>query len=142
MLILILIDVQYSKKTVFSFEKGLNPQNHSSSGSLHLVQNRPAPPPHNHNPLPRFEKPCIYGTNFLPTQKSPTFKDMAYFFPKIRFFPGFIQKFLQNQKFFMKFHKNTISCFLEKVVLINWLTDWQWCFHKTPFCLKTRIQQY
>ena len=34
MLILILIDVHYSQKTVFSFEKGLNPQNHSSSGSL------------------------------------------------------------------------------------------------------------
>ena len=31
MLILILIDVQYSRKAVFSFEKGLNYQNHSSS---------------------------------------------------------------------------------------------------------------
>ena len=41
MLILILIDVQYSKKAVFSFEKGLNRQNHSSSGSLHLVKNFP-----------------------------------------------------------------------------------------------------
>ena len=41
MLILILIDVQYSQKAVFSFEKGLNPQNHSSSGSLHLVKNSP-----------------------------------------------------------------------------------------------------
>ena len=37
MLILILIDVQYSQKAVFSFEKGLNGQNHSSSGSHHLV---------------------------------------------------------------------------------------------------------
>ena len=38
MLILILIDVQYSQKAVFSFEKGLNYQNHSSSGFLHLVK--------------------------------------------------------------------------------------------------------
>ena len=33
MLILILIDVQYSQTTVFSFEKGSNRQNHSSSSS-------------------------------------------------------------------------------------------------------------
>ena len=38
MLIFILIDVQYSQKAVFSFEKGSNRQNHSSSGSLHLVK--------------------------------------------------------------------------------------------------------
>ena len=38
MLILILIDVQHSQKAVFSFEKGLNRQNHSSSGSLHPVK--------------------------------------------------------------------------------------------------------
>ena len=35
MLILILIDVQYSQKAVFSFEKGSNSQNHFSSGYLH-----------------------------------------------------------------------------------------------------------
>ena len=40
MLILILI-VQYSQKTVFSFEKGSNCKNHSSSGSLHLVKKSP-----------------------------------------------------------------------------------------------------
>ena len=34
----ILIDIQYSQKAVFSFEKGSNRQNHSSSGSLHLVK--------------------------------------------------------------------------------------------------------
>ena len=39
MLILILIDVQYSQKAVFSFEKGSNCQNHSSSGSLHPAEN-------------------------------------------------------------------------------------------------------
>ena len=38
MLTLILVDVQYSQKAVFSFEKSLNWQNHSSSGSLHLVK--------------------------------------------------------------------------------------------------------
>ena len=41
MLILILIDVQYSQKAVFSFEKGLNHEN-QSSGSLHLVKNPPS----------------------------------------------------------------------------------------------------
>ena len=38
MLILILVDVQYSQKAAFNFEKGLNWQNHSSSGFLHLVK--------------------------------------------------------------------------------------------------------
>ena len=38
MLILIFIEVQYSQNAVFSFEKGLNCQNHFSSGSHHLVQ--------------------------------------------------------------------------------------------------------
>ena len=33
MLILILIDVQYSQKAVFSFEKGSDGQNHTFSGS-------------------------------------------------------------------------------------------------------------
>ena len=41
MLILILIDVQYSQNAVFSFEKFLNRQNHSSSDSHHLVKNSP-----------------------------------------------------------------------------------------------------
>ena len=41
MLILILIDVQYSQKAVFSFEKGLNHENHSSPGSHHPVKNLP-----------------------------------------------------------------------------------------------------
>ena len=35
MLILVLIDVQYSQKAVLSFEKGSNRQNQFSSGSLH-----------------------------------------------------------------------------------------------------------
>ena len=41
MLILILINVQYSQNSVFSFEKFLNCQNHSSSGSYHLVKKFP-----------------------------------------------------------------------------------------------------
>ena len=41
MLILILIDVQYLQKIVFSFGKGLNDQNHSSSGSQHLIKKIP-----------------------------------------------------------------------------------------------------
>ena len=41
MLILILIDVKYSQKAVFSFEKGLNGQNHSTSGSHPLVKRSP-----------------------------------------------------------------------------------------------------
>ena len=43
MIIFILIDTQSSQKAVFSFEKGSNYQNHSSSGSLHLVKNLPPP---------------------------------------------------------------------------------------------------
>ena len=68
MLIFILTDVQYSQKAVFSFEKGSDRQNHSSSGSLHPVKKFPStikflierggrisppPPP----PYPHFEKP-------------------------------------------------------------------------------------
>ena len=44
MLIFILINFQYLQKAVFSFEKGLNCQNQSSSGSLHPVKK--LPPPH------------------------------------------------------------------------------------------------
>ena len=62
MLIFILIDVQYSEKAVFSFEKGLNRQNRSSSGSFDLVKSFPPgkfpiPP----NPLPLFGT-LIYKT--------------------------------------------------------------------------------
>ena len=69
MLILILIDVQYSQEAAFSCEKALNRQNHSSSGSLHPIKNLPPPPtgknlppPH---PLPLFGKPCIYLVNMF-----------------------------------------------------------------------------
>ena len=60
-LIVILIDAQSSEKAVFSFEKGSNCQNQSSSGSLHLVKN----PPLQKNPrfspsLTTTWKPCIF----------------------------------------------------------------------------------
>ena len=42
MLILILIDVQYSQNAFFSFEKFLVRQNHSSSGFQRLVKNFPS----------------------------------------------------------------------------------------------------
>ena len=41
MLILILIDVQYLKKVVFSFEKGSDGQNHSSLASHHSIKKSP-----------------------------------------------------------------------------------------------------
>ena len=52
MLILILIDVQYSQKAVFSFGKGSNRQDHSSSGSLPPAKKIPPPPVK--FPFPRF----------------------------------------------------------------------------------------
>ena len=54
MLVLILINVQYLQKVVFSFEKGLNAQNHSS-GSHHLIKKsdrHPRPPAKLSIPLP------------------------------------------------------------------------------------------
>ena len=42
MLILILIDVQYLLKVVFSFEEGFNIQNNSSSGSQHPTTKFPS----------------------------------------------------------------------------------------------------
>ena len=60
MLIFILVEVQYSQKAGFSFDKGSNRQNHSSSVSLHLVKKFPSvkfpiPP----NPLPLFGRANI-----------------------------------------------------------------------------------
>ena len=92
MLIFILIDVQYSQKAVFSFEKGSNRQNHSSSGSFHLVKKFPPvkfpiPP----NPLPRFGRPQyikLYapflwmGCNCLKAIQSH-YEETVYFLPEI-----------------------------------------------------------
>ena len=46
MIILILIDVQYSQNAAFSFEKCSNRQNHSSSDPHHPVKKTPAVLPH------------------------------------------------------------------------------------------------
>ena len=64
MLILVLIDVQHSQKAVFSFEKGSNCQNHSSSGSLHPVKKfhtvkfwiPPSPTPYHYLEKPEISK--------------------------------------------------------------------------------------
>ena len=61
MLILILIDFQYSQKAVFSFVKVSNRQNHSSSGSFPPVKNPPckifdSP----HTPYLYLENPATY----------------------------------------------------------------------------------
>ena len=153
MLILILTDVQHSQEAIFSFEIGSNCQNHSSSGSFHPVTKIPPvkfpilPTPlvtiYLPHPFTLFGKPCMNGRNFLPTPKSPTFKDISGFSPNIRIFPGCITFLsLRNQKFTWNFTKTLSAVFLETVILINWLTGWEWYFHKTPFCLKTRVQQY
>ena len=62
MLILVLIDVQYSQKAIFSFEKGMIGRNHSFSGSYCPVKN-----PSNNSDSPHslllFIKPCIFTLN-------------------------------------------------------------------------------
>ena len=45
MLIVILIDAQYLQNVFFSFEKGSNGQNHSSSDSNHPIKKSPPSPP-------------------------------------------------------------------------------------------------
>ena len=60
MLTLIVINVQYLKYVVFSFEKGWNGQNHFSSNSCNLLKKFPlkkclTPPHHVHF----FREPCI-----------------------------------------------------------------------------------
>ena len=59
MLILILIDVQYSHNAVFSFEKGSNRQNYSSSGSHHTVKKNP--------PQQNFQSLLLWAGNLTPS---------------------------------------------------------------------------
>ena len=62
-LIFILIEVQYSQKAVFSFEKGSNHQNHSSPDSLHLVKKiLPSKISDSPQPLATIWKTTIYKT--------------------------------------------------------------------------------
>ena len=69
MLILILIDAQYSQKTVFSFQKGLNGQNHSSSGSNYKIKNSPpakfliCSPLGGNSPTPPLTTKTLYHEN-------------------------------------------------------------------------------
>ena len=74
MLVLILIDVQYSQKAVFSFEEGSKCQNNSSSGSLHPVN--PPPPP-----LVKFifPPPLLEGAGeFTPPPLTAIWKTLKY----------------------------------------------------------------
>ena len=52
MLILILIDVQYSQNAVFSYEKGSNRQNHSSSPPGKKIRSSKISDPHPPPPTP------------------------------------------------------------------------------------------
>ena len=68
MLILILVDVQYSENAVFTFEKGSNCQNHSSLGSHHLAKNLSSkiskfPPPPSGGIYPSPPTPYCYLEN-------------------------------------------------------------------------------
>ena len=65
MLILILIDFQYSQNAVFSFEKGSNRLKHSYSGSLHPVKKcTPAPPPSKISDSSPTGRKGIYPTHY------------------------------------------------------------------------------
>ena len=54
------------------------------------------------------------------------------FSPKLAFF---LHHFfiLKKPETCMRYDKNSVSCFWEKVVLINWLNAWQWRFQKAFF---------
>ena len=92
MSIFILTDVQYSQKAVFSFQKGSNRQDYSSSGSLHLVKNPPSKISDSpHNPLALFGRPKyikVYGP-FLwkgcncPKAIQSHYEETVYFLPEI-----------------------------------------------------------
>ena len=69
---LILIDVQYSQNAIFSFEKGSNSQNHSSSGSQDTVKK--SPPQQNF----RFPAPKPEG-GFTPAPLTTIWKTQHYF---------------------------------------------------------------
>ena len=92
MLIFILIDVQYSQKAVFSFGKGSNGQNHSTSDSFHSVKKiSPLKFLISLNPLPLFRRPQymkFYGP-FLWMGRTclkailSHYEDTVYFLPEI-----------------------------------------------------------
>ena len=63
---LTLIDFQYLQKVVFSFEKGSNGQNHSSSGTHHTIKKIPPPAKFSIPSTPKhyLEKPVVSGATF------------------------------------------------------------------------------
>ena len=90
MLILILIDVQYLLKVVFSFEEGSNIENHSSLGSQHSRTKFPwtkfsiLPPSRGGGVFPPLFKACVrYFLSkfyFSPNDSSSiTMKNVFYF---------------------------------------------------------------
>ena len=88
-------------------------------------------------------KNCTSMQQFFSDSKKPDFIDISCFSPINKIFSWLYHFFiLKKSKIYMKFHKNSINCFWEKLVLTTWLTGWQWCFHKTHLCLKTKVQQY
>ena len=93
MLILILIDVQYLQKVDYSFQKGLNGQTHSSSGSHHQVKktgkisDSPSHWGRNSPSLTLFGKPwSSWGSNCTLVFLSQIF----------RYFPAFLSSFFQQ----------------------------------------------
>ena len=62
----VLIDVQYTQKAVFSFEKCWNCQNHSSSGSIQPVKYSSSKISDSPQPLTAIWKILIYKTLWLP----------------------------------------------------------------------------
>ena len=132
MLILILIDIQYSQKAVSSFEKGLNHQNHSPSDFLYSVKKFPSvkflilptplgriylPPP-----LTTIWKTLHQWKEFFFNSKKPSSYGYFSFLPKIRIFPACIAFLsLRNQKFIWNFKKIISAVFQKKWF---WLTDW------------------
>ena len=63
MLILVLINVNNLQNVVFSFEKCLNCQKHSSSDSNHSVKNLPSSK--TTPALVLFGKPCFFKTTYF-----------------------------------------------------------------------------
>ena len=83
-----------------------------------------------HHVNPKIE----HQWNIFFSSKHPTFKEYFRLFPQNKFFFWLCYCFIHKKpKPDMGFHEIPIRCFWEKVVLANWLTGWQWCFHETPF---------
>ena len=64
----------------------------------------------------------------------------------LRIFQAFSWRYhffiLKKPKIYVRFHKNSISCFWEKAALTNWLSGSGAFFIRPSLFLKTRVQQY